>query len=198
VLDELPSLELAATAVALVLSLRAFVLLGEGSGVLRGRERVESARARDLIGLAILVGAVVYAWRAQRATTWFLLASGVAIVAQLLGFYFRAARRTPPGPQPAGSATSSAELELGDEELDFCPSCGHAELIELVDSERYLTGLSRLTRVSAAVCPNCGTLTGQLEDPARVPVGSEHGTALRQAPAGSEQEALEEPAEHDG
>jgi hypothetical protein len=197
VLDELPSLELAATAVALVLLLRAFVLFGEGSGVLRGRERVESARARDLIGLAILVGAVVYAWRVQRASTWFLIASGVAIVAQLLGFYFRAARRAQPSPLPAGT-TSSAELELGDEELDFCPSCGHSALIELVDSERYLTGLSRLTAVSAAVCPNCGTLTGQLEDPARIPVGSEHGTALRQAPAGSEQEALEEPAEHDG
>ncbi|HYJ11640.1 MAG TPA: hypothetical protein VEX18_21605, partial [Polyangiaceae bacterium] len=88
-LDELPSLELAATAVALVLSLRVFVLLGREKGLVRGRARVESARARDLVGLAILAGALVYAWRAGRATTWLLAASAIAIVAQLVGFYLR-------------------------------------------------------------------------------------------------------------
>jgi hypothetical protein len=198
VLDELPSLELAATAVALVLLLRAFVLFGRGSGLLRGRERVESARARDLIGLAILVGAVAYAWGAQRASTWFVIASVVAIAAQLLGFYLRAAGQLPQSRQPNVADGSPTDLELGEEDLDICPSCGHGALVELLDSERYLAGLTQLTRVAAAVCPNCGALTGQVEDPASIPVGPEHGTALRQSPHSSEQEALEEPAEHDG
>lgn len=84
-LDELPSLEFAATAVAVVLALRS-IMLWRKVGLVRGRTRIESARARDLIGLAILVGALVYAVRVERASTWFLIAVGVAVVAQLLGF----------------------------------------------------------------------------------------------------------------
>lgn len=198
-LDELPSLELAATAVAVVLVLRAFVLFGRGNGLVRGRERVESARARDLIGLVILAGAVLYAWRAQRASAWFVIASGIAVVAQLIGFWLRAAARKQADVAPAGAATGTdAELELGEEELDICPGCGQAALIELLDTERYLTGLAKLTRVGAAVCPSCGTLTGHVEDPARIPIGPEHGTALRQGPASADHEALEDPTEHDG
>lgn len=196
-LDELPTLELAATAVALVLALRVVVLLGRETGLVRGRARVESARARDLIGLVILAGALLYAWRAERATTWFLAAIGVAIVAQLLGFYLRASANKRAA--TTGAATSAATSGEDDDEPDDerCPSCGNAALIELVDAERWLTGLQRATAVSAAVCPACGTLTGQVEDASRIPVGSEHGTALRQS-ASSDPEPLEEPAEHDG
>lgn len=197
-LDELPSLEFAATAVAVVLVLRALVLFGRGSGLMRGQARVDSARARDLIGLVILAGAILYALRVERASLWFLIASGVAIVAQLAGFYLRAAARQPPAGGAAAAGSDGAELEVGEEELDICPSCGHAALIELLDTERYLGGLNQLTRVGAAVCPNCGTLTGHVEDPARIPVGAEHGTALRQSLATADQEGLEEPAEHDG
>ena len=198
-LDELPSLELAATAVAAVLVLRTFVLFGRGSGLLRGRERVESARARDLIGLAILAGAALYAWSVQRASAWFVTATAIAVAAQVLGFTLRAAARKQADVAPTGAALASdAELELGEEELDVCPGCGQAALIELLDTELYLGGLAKLTRVGAAVCPSCGTLTGQVEDPARIPIGADHGTALRQGPATAEQEALEEPAEHDG
>lgn len=196
-LDELPSLELAASAVALVLTLRVFVLLGREKGLVRGRARVESARARDLIGMAILVGALLYAWRAERASTWFLAASTVAIVAQLLGFYLRAAagKRLAATAGAAASADPEVEVDEGDDE--HCTTCGNASLIELVDAARLLGGLNQLTAVSAAVCPACGALTGQVEDPSRIPVGAEHGTILRQA-AGAETERLEEPAEHDG
>jgi hypothetical protein len=198
-LDELPSLELAATAVALVLSLRVFVLLGREKGLVRGRARVESARARDLVGLAILAGALVYAWRAGRATTWLLAASAIAIVAQLVGFYLRSS----PGKQAgaAGEQLSAGSEPDGDDDDDDgderCPNCGNAALVELVDADRLLGGLNALTPVSAAVCPACGTLTGQVEDASRIPVGAEHGTALRQA-SGAEPEPLEVPAEHDG
>lgn len=200
-LDELPTLELAATAVALVLSLRVLVLLGREKGLVRGRARVESARARDLVGLAILVGALVYAWRAGRATTWLLAASAIAIVAQLVGFYLRSAAGKQTG--AAGSQVSpGSELDGDDDDGDSdsderCPNCGNAALVELVDADRLLGGLNALTPVSAAVCPACGTLTGQVEDASRIPVGAEHGTALRQA-SGAEPEPLEVPAEHDG
>jgi hypothetical protein len=199
-LDELPSLELAATAVALVLALRVVVLLGREAGLVRGRARVESARARDLIGLVILAGALLYAWRAERTTTWFLGAIGVAIVAQLLGFYLRAAASKRPAPAGIAGAPAAAGSENDDEpegDDERCPSCGNASLVELVDTERWLTGLQQATPVSAAVCPACGTLTGQVEDAKRIPVGPEHGTALRQS-ASTDPEPLEEPAEHDG
>jgi predicted RNA-binding Zn-ribbon protein involved in translation (DUF1610 family) len=192
VLDELPSLEFAATAVALVLVWRAAVLSRGGASLLQRRDRVESARARDLIGLVFLGGAVLYAIATQRATTWFLAASGVAIVAQLVGFYFRAAARA--------RAAQSPRVEVdddGDDDVLGCPNCGHANLIEL-DASQLLGGLSALTPVSAWVCPECGTLTGTVDEPSNIPIGSEHGTSLRHSLSGDDQEALEEPAEHDG
>jgi hypothetical protein len=197
VLDELPSLEIAATAVAVVLSWRALLLSRGGSGLLRRRRRVESARARDLVGVVILGGAVLYAIRVQRATIWFLVASGVAVVAQLLGFYFRAAARARADAGPSIEVGSEVDAD-GDDEPHGCPQCGHAALIELDDAARLLGGLNELTRVTAAVCPHCGALSGQVEDPAQIPIGDAHGTSLRQSLSGEDQEALEEPPEHDG
>jgi hypothetical protein len=195
VLDELPSLEFAATGVALVLAWRALVLARGGVGLSRRRRRIESARARDLIGLIILGGAALYALRVQRASTWFLVASGVAVVALLVGFYFRAAANA--------RATAGPTLEFDedfdpDEELFACPSCGHGTLIELDDPTLLLAGLNQLTPVTAAVCPHCGALSGHVEDPAKIPIGPAHGTTLRQSLSGEDQEALEEPTEHDG
>jgi hypothetical protein len=195
VLDELPSLEFAATAVAVVLALRSIVLWRK-VGLVRGRTRVESARARDLIGLAILVGAVVYAVRVERASTWFLIAVGVAVVAQLLGFYWRTAVGTVPGP---GTPTpAEPEVDFEDEELLGCASCGHGTLIELDDDSPLLAGLSALTPVVASICPSCGALAGHVEDPAKIPIDAAHGTTRREGPSTAEHEALEEPTEHDG
>ena len=196
-LDELPSLEFAATGVALVLCLRA-LRLARSASLDRRRSRVESGRARDLIGLAILVGAIAYALGVAHASTWFLAASGVAIAAQLAGFYLRAER------QPADKATTDAgrasgpELEIEDEELYACPQCGHGTLVEIDDPRPLLGGLNQLTPVVAVICPSCGALSGQVDDPAKIPIGAEHGTTLRQSPSGDDQEALEEPREHEG
>jgi rubrerythrin len=70
-------------------------------------------------------------------------------------------------------------------------------LIEL-DEDVFLAGLNAITPVSAWVCPHCGTLTGTVEEPAKIPIGSEHGTSMRRSLSGEDLEALEEPAEHDG
>jgi hypothetical protein len=195
VLDELPSLEFAATAVAVVLSLRALVLWRR-VGVMRGVSRVESARARDLIGLAILAGAVLYAIRIERASTWFLAAVAVAVVAQVLGFYLRAAAKAPS--PAAGGAPGDPEVELEDDELRGCPSCGHATLIELDESSPLLSAFGALTPVIAIICPSCGALSGHVEDPSRIPIDAAHGTSLREGPATVDREALEAPTEHDG
>jgi hypothetical protein len=197
VLDELPSLEFAATAVALVLVLRAALLSRAGAALFRRRARNDSGRARDLVGLVLIGGAVLYAIRAQRASTWFLVASGVAIVAQLVGFFLRTVARA------RATAGPSIELEGGDDdgsddELHGCPTCGHGTLIDLDDTARLLAGLSQLTPVTASVCPNCGALSGQVDDPTKIPIGESHGTSLRQSPSGQDAEALEEPTEHDG
>jgi hypothetical protein len=193
VLDELPSLEIAATAVAAVLLWRAFVLSRGGKGLLQRRTRVESARARDLIGLVFLGGAVLYAVVSQRASTWFLVASALAVVAQLLGFYFRAAARA----RASDAPLVSVDDDLDEDSLQGCPVCGHSKLIEL-DEAKLLAGLAALSGVSAAVCPECGTLTGVVDSPEKIPIGADHGTTLRESLSGDDQEALEEPAEHDG
>lgn len=195
-LDELPSLEFAATAVALVLVLRAALLSRAGAGLFRRRARSESGRARDLVGIILIGGAVLYVIGAQRASTWFLVASGVAIAAQLFGFLFRTAARADASDKATPEASEGDEAE-DDDELRGCPSCGHGTLIEL-DEARLLAGLSQLTPVTAAVCSRCGALSGQVEDPAKIPVGEGHGTSLRQSISGEDAEALEEPAEHDG
>lgn len=200
-LDELPSLEIAATAVAVVLVLRALRLGGGagGAALVNRRSRTENARARDLIGLAILAGAIAYAFGMGRASTWFLVAIGVAIAAQLASFYVRARAEPPASAARPPSLHDEPELEFEEEEDVYaCPQCGHAALIELEDPSRLLAGLQALTPLQAFVCPSCGALSGQVEDPARIPVGPEHGTRLRQSPSGDGDEALEEPTEHDG
>jgi hypothetical protein len=197
VLDELPTLEFAATAVAVVLVLRAVRLGGTGARSSR-RSRVESARARDLVGLAILAGAIAYAFGVSRASTWFLVAIGVAIAAQLASFYLRA-RAEPPSRARPPSLHDDPELEIDEEEEIYaCPQCGHGTLVELEDTARLLTGLQAITPVLAFVCPSCGALSGHVEAPERLLVGEEHGTRLRQSPSGEDDEALEEPREHDG
>jgi hypothetical protein len=195
VLDELPSLEFAATAVAIVLSLRA-LRLARSASLDRRRSRIESGRARDLVGLAILLGAVAYALGVSRASTWFLVATGVAIAAQLGGFFLRARPSAPSAPPDA--APPGPELELDGEELYGCPQCGHDTLIELDDPAPLLAGLSALTGVSAVICPSCGALSGHVDDPAQIPIGPEHGTVSRQSPSSEDHEALEEPREHEG
>jgi hypothetical protein len=199
VLDELPSLEFAATAVALVLVLRAAQLSGKGARLLRRRRRSDS-RARDLVGIVIIAGAVLYALRVERASTWFLAACGVAIVAQLVGFYLRTAARARAAAEPSIEISNddSDDDTADEDELYGCPSCGHGTLIELDDPARLLAGLSQLTPVTAVVCPRCGALSGQVEDPSKIPVGEAHGTSLRKSPIGEDDEALQEPTEHDG
>lgn len=206
-LDELPSLELAATAVALVLVLRAASLSGGGPGLLRRTSRVESGRARDLVGIAIIACAMIYAIRVERASTWFLVACSLAVVAQLVGFYFRNVKQTRPAPAPSaqrqenGASTDQADDDDdGDDDDDDggCPNCGHATLIELTDPARLLGGLHALSPVTAAVCPQCGALSGHIEAPGKIPLGDAHGTRLRKSPSGDDAEALQDPTEHDG
>jgi ribosomal protein L32 len=122
-----------------------------------------------------------------------LVASALAIVAQLLGFYFRAAARA----RASSGPIIELDEDVDDDDLVGCPTCGHAQLIEL-DETKLLGGLAALSAVSASVCPECGTLTGVVENPQNIPIGAAHGTSLRQSLSGDDQEALEEPAEHDG
>jgi hypothetical protein len=196
VLDELPSLEFAATAVALVLVLRAALLSRAGAALFQRRARSESGRARDLVGIVLIGGAVLYVIRAQRASTWFLVASGVAIAAQLLGFVLRTLARA------RASAGPSVEIDDGDDGTDDwlngCPHCGHGTLIQIDDPALLLGGLNQLSPVTAAVCPDCGSLSGHVEDPSKIPIGEAHGTSLQSSPSDEDAQALDEPAEHDG
>ena len=135
--------------------------------------------------------------KTRAASTWFLAACSLAVVAQLVGFYFRNVK--PPRPAAEPSAPGSVvNADSEDDDDDGCPNCGHATLIELDDAARLLGGLNAFTPVTAAVCPQCGALSGQVEDPAKIPLGDAHGTRLRKSLAGDDAEALLDPAEHDG
>lgn len=196
-LDELPSLEIVATAIFLLSTWRLLVLLRGGSGILQRARRVESARARDLIGLLLVAGVLLYTWRVGRASPWLSVAGAGAIVAQLLGLYLRRARTS--GSSSEREAPSRTDNDEDDEEGPVgCPSCGHARLIELSEASPLLASLARITPVTAAICPRCGALSGQVEDPAKIPIGAEHGTVVRQSPSSADLDALEEPTEHDG
>lgn len=197
VLDELPSLELAATAVAVVLVLRA-LRLGRSDALVERRARKDSAKARDLVGIAILAGALAYALGVGRASTWFVAACGLAIAAQLAGFYLRARSRTADSPAEA-PASDDPEVDVDEEEDVYaCPECGHGTLIELSDPSRLMPGLAALGGLTAFVCPSCGALSGHVEQPERIPLGEPHGTKVRKSPSGEDDEALREATEHDG
>lgn len=196
VLDELPSLEIVATAIFLLSTWRLLMLLRGGSGLLPRARRVESARARDIIGLLLLAGVLLYTWRVGRASLWLTLAAGGAIVAQLVGLYLRRARAAKTSTEQ--EAPAAADDDDDDDAPVGCPSCGHARLIELSETSPLLASLARLTAVTAAICPRCGALSGQVEDPTQIPIGPEHGTLVRQSPSSADLDALEEPAEHDG
>jgi len=131
-----------------------------------------------------------------------LVASGVALLAQLLSFYFRATALARANAAPSIELDKSVELDSSidnelDDELHACPSCGHANLIKLDDTARLMGGLSELTPVTAWCAPlRCAQRLRRRPRP--IPVGQEHGTSLRQSLSGEDQEALEEPSEHDG
>jgi hypothetical protein len=198
--DEFPSLEFAATAVALALGVRVLVLLGRGSKLVSGKERVERARARDLVGAALLVGAVLYVVRVGRASDWFLVAAGVALLAQMTGFLLSSRLSAPPvlsRSSESGRAADVPALEVhAEEELEACASCGSLELVELEGGARWLGELAQYGVQNLTVCRNCGALSGDVERAGQLPLGAPHGTRLLHAK--SDAEALEEPEEHQG
>jgi predicted RNA-binding Zn-ribbon protein involved in translation (DUF1610 family) len=143
-----------------------------------------------------------------------LIAIGVAICGQLLGFFLvtRGAFAESPAqrsrdeaaatgglPSTSSSSAEGPQIDVEeDDELTMCPSCGHAVLIEIDETSQLLAALNAHTAVVAVICPNCGTLSGHVEDPAKIPIATTQGTRLRQGPSSSDHQALEEPAEHDG
>ena len=142
--------------------------------------RIQSSRARDLIVLALLGSAVLYAWRSRLvASHWFYLMSGLgcALIA------FAALSRTRLLVRSSEAAADLRDVLVSEKKPeraavgDPCPVCG--ELDEIVVTEPERLGMPRELEVEELrVCRACGALRGRVRDPSAVPIGPEHGTTL--------------------
>jgi hypothetical protein len=161
--------------------------------------RIQSSRGRDLVVLAVLVSALLYASRADLAIgTLFYVMVGLGCV---LIVYSVVARRSLLDRTRAASAeliAASSKLVANDVRgvVGSCSQCGALEHIALADPER-LDGLSRLGVEELRICRNCGHIDGQVRDAAAVPVSAELGTRLV-ATSGSEEEQRAEDEEPEG
>jgi hypothetical protein len=143
--------------------------------------RIQSGRARDLIVLALLGSAVLYAWRSGLvASRWFYLLSvlGCALLA------FAALSRTRLLARSSESASKLRDVLVSSKKPDGatavgdpCPVCG--ALDEIVATEPEKLGVpSSLAIEELRICRACGALRGRVRDASAVPIGPEHGTAL--------------------
>ena len=143
--------------------------------------RIQSGRARDLIVLALLGTAALYAWRSGLvASRWFYLLCclGCALLA------FAALSRTRLLARSSESAAKLRDVLVTTKKPgaraavgDPCSVCGALDEIVVTDPER-LGVPSSLEIEELRVCRACGALRGRLRDPSQVPIGPEHGTAV--------------------
>jgi len=168
--------------------------------------RAESGRARDLIVLTVLIGAMAFAVLSNLlVTSWFHSLAAIAALLVIVGYVMRSRLRhieraelsrigdallqmlsAAPSPHPARRSLHSID--------GGCRVCG--ETLFLVAPAATLgPSLPRLGIHELRICKNCGFVTGQAEDPAALAAGSLQELSV---PAEREDEASSDDTEHDG
>lgn len=171
------------------------------SGLARATRGISTGRARDLIALSVLFGALAYGFAGgSNVSPLFLTLVGAACAVALLSFALRArvARELASAVASLLSAAASSATSAPDALSDGpCRSCGRAEQIVVVDPNALGTAPG-LTLEELRICRHCGRLHGKIKDPDRVPIGPEHGTALAvtRDPVGLP--SASNPREHEG
>jgi ribosomal protein S27AE len=175
--DQFPTLEAAATLGFAILLWRTVLLARVADAEIAiVTRRLRGARARDLVALAVLLGATLYGVATELGPWFVSMCSGGAVLV-IVGNVLRqriaarnaGARAQGPGDRARGSDDSDAPSSS-----EACPRCGAGRLVALDcgrrialhavptapdESSELVTGISALE-----VCPRCGYLQGTAED----------------------------------
>ena len=168
--------------------------------------RAESGRARDLIVLTVLIGAMAFAVLSNLlVTSWFHTLAALAAVLVIVGYVMRSRLRrierteltrigdallamlqTAPSPHSARSSLHSID--------GGCTVCGEA--VFLIARQAALgASLPALGIHELRICKNCGSVSGQAEDAAALAAAALQELSV---PLELEDEASSDDTEHDG
>jgi len=168
--------------------------------------RAESGRARDLIVLTVLIGAMVFAALSNLlVTSWFHGLAALAALLVIVGYAMRSRLRrieraelsrigdalmsmlsTAAGPNAPRRSLHSID--------GGCSVCG--ETVFLVAHAATLgPSLPRLGIHELRICKNCGSVSGQAQDAAALAAGALPELSV---PSALEDEASSDDTEHDG
>ncbi len=168
--------------------------------------RGESGRARDLIVLAVLLGAMAFAALSRLpVSAWFQALAGAGALLIVVGYVMRSGLRqiervefSRIGDALAESVARAATVTSGRPSLHSidggCTACG--ENVFLVAREGALgASLPALGIHELRICKNCGLVAGQAEDPEAL-----NRAALEElsVPVDLDSEASSDDTEHDG
>jgi hypothetical protein len=167
-------------------------------------QRVQSGRARDLVVLAVLLGAALYARASGLGVSQIfypLLAVGSALILWTVFSRRRVLDITRNARASLIEAAASAAVRPNQSALrssiaEGCPLCGSLDSIVITDPAR--ARLTHLGIEAMTICRSCGHVVGEVRDPAAIAVGPEHGTDLAFQPPSSTGEALSEGEEPQG
>jgi len=168
--------------------------------------RGESGRARDLIVLAVLLGAMAFAALSSLLVgPWFLALAGAAAVLLIVGFVMRSRLRgveraelarigealaegLAQAPTPNSARPSLPSIDGG------CTACG--ENVFLIARDAALgSALPALGIHELRICKNCGLVAGQAHDPAALEVAALEELSV---PLDLDAEESSDDTEHDG
>ncbi|MEI9940669.1 MAG: hypothetical protein WDO69_25935 [Pseudomonadota bacterium] len=168
--------------------------------------RAESGRARDLIVLTVLIGAMAFAVLSNLlVTTWFHALAAFASLLVIVGYVMRSRlrrieraelsrigdalmRMLSAAPSARGARRSLHSIDGG------CNVCG--ETVFLVAHDAALgASLPVLGIHELRICKNCGFVSGQAEDAAALAAGALQELSV---PLELEDEASSDDTEHDG
>jgi hypothetical protein len=170
--------------------------------VSRARRRLQTGRARDLVLLAVLIGALAYGLGGGLgASVWFLplIAATCAVLVAGFALRGRVARELSSSTATLLSAAATARATAPDALSDGpCPSCGESEQIVLRDPDALGPAPWGLGVVSLRICRTCGELHGKVKDPSRIPIGPAHGTILAVTRDPGDLAVTAGPREHEG
>ena len=168
--------------------------------------RAESGRARDLIVLTVLIGAMAFAVLSNLLVTrWFHGLAALASLLVIVGYVMRSRlrrieraelsrigdallRMLQTAPSPRASRRSLHSIDGG------CTVCGETAFLVARDAALGAS-LPALGIHELKICKNCGSVSGQAEDAAALAAG-----ALEElnVPSELEDEASSDDTEHDG
>jgi len=169
-------------------------------------QRAESGRARDLIVLAVLIGAMAFATLSNLLVSgWFHALAAFASLLVIVGYFMRSRLRRieraelsrieeallamlAAAPSPNRARRSLQSIDGG------CSVCG--ETVFLVAHDAALgASLPILGIHELRICKNCGFVSGQAEDAAALARGALEELSL---PFSPEDEPSSDDTEHDG